>query len=121
VPPSTYVPPTIKYKDLNVPFFSDFVSSRTNTCHFSIVNHNNPWVRVLTSINLPKNPPRRLNRHWPRDQPRERPLFYCLTHIIVISDCYHFVIIVVILELENKTMFKKSYKKAGVVIKLLLF
>jgi hypothetical protein len=63
-----YVTARLLHKDLNVTFVSDLTSSRYKSFHSSILNHENPLVEALTSANLSENPPRRLDRRWPRDQ-----------------------------------------------------
>jgi hypothetical protein len=63
-----YVCNRLLYKDLNVPIVSDLATSRYKYFHSSILNHDNPLVQALTSVNLPQSPPRRLDRRWPRDQ-----------------------------------------------------
>jgi Reverse transcriptase (RNA-dependent DNA polymerase) len=62
-----YVPNRILHKDLNVPLVADLASTRYKSFHSSLHLHSNPLVQALSSLTLPRNPPRRLNRHWPRD------------------------------------------------------
>ena len=62
-----YVLNQVLNKDLNVPLDSEVASSPYKTFHSSFHLNINPLVQTLSSLTLHQNPPRRLNRHWPRD------------------------------------------------------
>jgi hypothetical protein len=65
------VPNRVLHRHLNVLLVSELASTRYKSFHSSFHLHDNPLVQALSSLTLPQNPPRRLNRHWPRDFLRE--------------------------------------------------
>ena len=55
------------HNDLNIPFVTDLLRSRFKKFHANLSHHHNPLVQALSLPRHPLNPPRRLNRQWPRD------------------------------------------------------
>jgi hypothetical protein len=61
-------------------------STRYKSFHSSFHLHDNPLVQALSSLTQPQNPPRRLNRHWPRDFLREWKKVKCIDRMVPVGD-----------------------------------